>query len=110
MSQEEIDLLNHIDAVWEHYFLTQHPSALANYLELGGEIDADVRIAIITRLREGPPKNKGSRDNLRDVDVYMAIEDIRFQRTIEIVAPGPCSQIDISQDATTHNHIGYACA
>lgn len=85
--RDEVDLHNHIDAVWEHYLFTGHPDALANYLELGGDIDDDdVRMAIIKRLREGPPKNKGSRDNIRDVDTYMAIEDIRFQRSIEIMA------------------------
>jgi hypothetical protein len=78
MDQDEVDLLNHIDAVWEHYIFTQHPDALASYIELGGLIDDQVRAAIVERLREGPPKNKGSRDNIRDIEVYMRIKKIHF--------------------------------
>ena len=76
MDKDEVDLLNHFDVVWEHYILTQHPDALAQYIELGGEIDDQVRAAIVKGLREGPPKNKGGRDNIRDIDVYMKIKDI----------------------------------
>ena len=79
MGRDEYDLLNFLDALWEHYCFTQHPEALAYYIELGGVIDDDVRKAIVTRLLEGPPKNKGGRDKLRDVKVYMTIKSIRYK-------------------------------
>ena len=40
MDQDEVDLLNHIDAVWEHYIFTQHPDALAS-----GEVRAQACLA-----------------------------------------------------------------
>jgi hypothetical protein len=77
MIQDEADLLNHIDSLWEHFIFTGHPDALASYIELGGEIDDNVRGAIVKILREGPPKKKGSRDNIRDIEVYMRIKEIK---------------------------------
>jgi hypothetical protein len=78
MNQEDLDLRNQIDAVWDLYTLTQHPNALASYIELGGEIDDEVRAAIVVRLQEGLPKQTGKRNNIRDIKVYMEIKSIHF--------------------------------
>ena len=79
-------LLSHIDSMWEAFGLSGEAKYLAAYLELGGEIDAQVRASLVTFLREGPPNRRGGRDNLRDVETYSAIESIRFEKTWETLS------------------------
>jgi hypothetical protein len=85
MSRDEHDLINHLSHVWELYALSQDPKHLAGYLELGGEIDDDVRRAVCRVLRDGPPSKKGGRNSLFDVEVYLAIDKIRLEPTIEFI-------------------------
>ncbi len=78
MGEEYAMLQNRIYAVWEHYVFTEHPSALAEYIELGGIVDDQVRAEIVIRLEKGPPDGTGGRDNIRDIKAYLAIKSIHL--------------------------------
>jgi hypothetical protein len=85
MSRDEHDLINHLSYVWELYVISQEPKYLASYLELGGEIDNDVRRAVCQVLRDGPPSKKGGRKSILDVEVFLEINQIRLEPTLEFM-------------------------
>lgn len=65
-----------IDA-WQEFSMTGAPSALANYLECGGDVDDNTRIALIDLLRNGPKLiNKGGRNLWRDYTTYVEVKCI----------------------------------
>ena len=85
MATGERDKLNHLEYLWEMYTLSNSPLYLAEYLELGGTFDNSIRQDVCRFLRDGPRSNKGGRDAIRDVKIYMAIEEIRFSKAVEII-------------------------
>jgi len=82
---DERDKLDHLEYVWEKYVFSSDPNYLAMYLELGGKFDDQVCCEVCRILRDGPPSKKGGRNIIRDVEVYMAIQGIRFDEAIKII-------------------------
>jgi hypothetical protein len=83
MNIDDRDKLDHLEYIWEKYVFSGDPNYLASYLELGGEFDDQVCREVCRILRDGHPSKKGERNTIRDVEVYMAIKDIRFDEAIE---------------------------
>ncbi len=82
---DERDKLDHLEYIWEKYIFSSDPEFLASYLELGGELDERVCREVCQILRDGPSPKKGGRNTIRDVEVYMAIQDIRFDEAMKII-------------------------
>jgi len=61
-------------AAWEEYLMTRSPSALAKYLEAGGEVDASVR-GILIDILENRQKlnNRGGRNSWRDYVTFTEV-------------------------------------
>lgn len=59
---------------WEEFVLSGRPSALAKYLEVGGEIDEHIKQLLIDILRHGPKENNaGGKDLYRDSVAFHTI-------------------------------------
>lgn len=62
---------------WMKFVLTGQPAALADYLENGGEFDAEVRALVVTILRgEIKPDNRSGKNSWEDYLTYIAVEKI----------------------------------
>ena len=60
---------------WEEFLMTGRPSAIADYLQLQGEVDREIRDILIDILRNGPRLiNKGGRNSWRDYTTYVSVK------------------------------------
>ena len=58
---------------WAEYVMDERPAALAKYLALGGEIDDQVREALVTALIDHPKGRKGGNRPFRDWQTYLSV-------------------------------------
>lgn len=58
---------------WQEFVLNSRPSALAKYLKAGGEVDEDVRSALIELLKDDPRGNPGGAKPFRDFETYVSV-------------------------------------
>jgi hypothetical protein len=65
---------NHLDMLWEEYLVTGRGMQLAVYIVAGGEIDSNVRLAIIRVLRQEYAQSKNNNDPVGDIDFYLRIK------------------------------------
>ncbi len=69
---------------WGKFVMNGTPTALADYIDLGGKIEGDVRKAVIDILRNGPPKNQGGKKRWRDYGAYVEIGLIKSHDKISV--------------------------
>lgn len=68
-------LIDRQSDAWEEFLMSGRPTALANFLQHGGEVDQEVRDILIDILRNDPKLlNKGGRDRWRDYTTFVAIK------------------------------------
>lgn len=68
------------DLVWENFIFSGEPETLATYLELGGEIDDQVRSTLVSILRgKHKPNNKGGKNARRDAEAFLAVKLIMVE-------------------------------
>jgi hypothetical protein len=81
---EELEALrgNHLDTLWERYFIYRRPHDLATYIDAGGEIDDVVRKAILTALRGKDTPVHGSRNVLRDIEFFIDVKRRQHKETL----------------------------
>lgn len=70
-----------LDDLWEKWVMSFDPTVLADWVNLGGEIDGQARDAIIRSLRgEITPANRSGQDIHRDYMVYLEVRDIELHQ------------------------------
>jgi hypothetical protein len=84
-SEEELKALrsNHLDTLWERYFITRRPHDLASYIDAGGDIDDVVREAISGALRGKDSPVHGSRNVLRDIEFFFDVKARQHKETLD---------------------------
>lgn len=71
---------------WMKFVLTGQVTALADYIDAGGEIDHEVRHIICNYLRgELKPDNRGGKNHWSDYLVYVAVDTVSQGKQIGFV-------------------------
>ena len=73
--QLEAERQNYLSALWENFFVTRRPEDLAHYIEAGGEINDNVRQAIVRALRGEDKLPHGSSKILDAIEFYIRVRE-----------------------------------
>ena len=69
---------------WAKFAMNGTPAALADFIDLGGKIEGDIRHAVTDILRNGPPKNPGGKNRWRDYGTYVEIDSIKSHDSVSL--------------------------
>lgn len=74
-SDEERDayLNERANDAWAKFIMNNQPSALAEYLRVGGKVDAQVRHALVKLLQDDPRGLHGGSKPFRDMETYSSV-------------------------------------
>ena len=64
------------DEAWARFVMNEQPSALADYLLLGGEVTDQVRAALVEVLVSNTKGRKGGSKPFRDWQTYLSVEEM----------------------------------
>jgi hypothetical protein len=88
----------HLDELWEHFFFTRNPAALASFVRQGGDIsDQETRDLIANLLDEVKFKHSRARP-IFQADYYMAVKELLRQGVIGVNGK-PISQAEAIRQA-----------
>lgn len=71
------------EEAWAEFVMDKRPAALARYLQFGGEVDEQVRVALINVLEHDPRGRRGGSKPFRDWETYLAVEEILFNDRLD---------------------------
>lgn len=93
MSEEEEPIIDPVlkqmlrqeraDLAWARYVMNEQPAALAEYLFLGGEVDDQVRAALVNALEHSTVGRKGGNKPFEDWQTYLGVQETLLDDAID---------------------------